>query len=82
MRNRAAVFVLGALVGAAVMWVGAHFDAPAFAVYDPVHTYTGVTTGVKAEGTAIGIKAPGANAGYSVAGAMWRDGAGPLERVE
>ncbi len=69
--------VLGMVVGGSAVWVAAHLDAPSVAGYNPVRVYVGTTTGVNGDGTAIGVRAPGANAGYSIAGAMWRQASGP-----
>jgi hypothetical protein len=56
---------VGIIIGVAATWAGTR---PAIRVYE------GTTTVVDAHGTAFGWRAPpGADAGYSVAGATWRE---------
>jgi hypothetical protein len=71
------LLALGMVIGGGAVWIGAHYAAPSVAGYNPVHVYVGTTTAVDSDGTAIGFRAPGADAGYSVAGAMWRRAGGP-----
>lgn len=78
MDSRWRIFLLGLLIGACGMWVGAHFASPGFVLHDQVQILEGRTNGVNHDGTAIGFTGSGrVGEGYSIAGAMWRQDDGP-----
>ena len=78
MRGRGGSFVAGLLVGAASLWVVAHFIGPSAIASDPVKVLEGRTNGVNVDGTAIGFDGSGKHGeGYVVAGAQWRQDDGP-----